>query len=528
MTMDIGAQALSDYIFASKYANLTPEGRLETYEEAVNRVMGMHVDYYTAKGKMSMALASAMGEADMFLLDKHGAGSQRNMQYGGRAVLRTNLRSFNCAGHYCDRPRFFAETLWMLLCGCGVGFSVQKHHVEKLPKIFKPDFRVKTHVVEDSIEGWADALDALTNSYFNMYGATVEFDYTRVRSKGSPISTTSGKAPGPEPLRKALEAVRKVLDSRVHTGALRPIDAYDIVMHASGAVLSGGVRRSATIALFSHDDEEMLNAKSGDWFATNPQRAQSNNSAMLLRGETTFEQFDRYVEIARVGGGEPGFIWTDSLDFVVNPCAEVSFYPQIDGQSGVQTCNLTTINAASCVDKADFLQRARAAAILGTLQAGYTDFGYLGDVSKRITEREALLGVSITGIQDNPHVALDAEVLLEGVRVIKRTNEEIAALIGINPAARLTVIKPEGTTSSYLGTAAGKHARHAQRYVRRVQANLMEPAAQSFMMMNPHAFEMSEWKDGDVVLKFPIESPADALLRRDESALSQLADVVFL
>lgn len=528
--MDIGSQALSDYIFASKYArHLEAENRRETYDEAVTRVMSMHREKY---GPGLMPIAHLVDQAEAGLRNKRVLGSQRNMQYGGVPVLRKNERSYNCTASYCDRARFFAEAFYLLLCGCGVGFSVQRHHVENLPSIHEPLEERFTHVVADTIEGWADALGALVSSYFDG-SRRVSFDYSLVRPEGSPLSSGAGFAPGPKPLRDALEAIRTLLDECVAAGqtSLRPIDAYDIVMHASCAVLSGGVRRSATICIFSADDEEMMLAKAPGNFDTvgvNPQRARSNNSAVLLRSSTTFEAFQKFVDIARVGGGEPGFYFVDSLDVVPNPCLEVGFYPVWEGRSCWHFCNLSTINGAVCKDPEAFYDECRNAATLGTLQAGYTSFPYLGPDTEALVRHEALIGVSIAGVQDSPNVLLTPEVLEEGVRRVKATNDAVAAAIGIRPAARLTAEKPDGTSAPFVGAASGKHVRHARRYIRRVQANPNELPAQAFAATNPDAVEASVWKEDDLVLAFPIEAPEGAKVRADETALEQLRDVVTL
>lgn len=524
-----GTDALSDYIFASKYSkHLVEENRRETYSEAVTRVMDMHRAQY---GASLDSISDLITAAEKALLAKEVCGSQRNMQYGGKPVLDKNARSYNCSSSYCDRPRFFAEAFWLLLCGCGVGFSVQKQHVAKLPAIVGPGKRKATvFVVPDTIEGWSDALDVLLKSYFYA-NDPVKFDFSEVRPEGSTLSSGAGFAPGPKPLREALEAVRKVLDSRVGK-SLRTIDAYDIVMHVSCAVLSGGVRRSATIALFSVDDVDMMTAKSPANYdpqkGLNAQRARSNNSAMLLRGGTTLEQFRLLVETAKKSGGEPGFYWVDSLDLCANPCLEISFVPQWRGRSCWHLCNLSSINGAKATTAEAFYRACAAAATLGTLQAGYTLFPYLGPDTEALVRYEGLLGVSITGVQDSPLVCLSPETLAKGVAVIEATNRRVAAAIGIRPAARLTALKPEGTTSALLGTASGKHRRHAHRYFRGVQANALELPAIAFAKANPGLVEKSVWHEGDLFLRFPIEAPIGALLRKDESALEQLADVVLL
>lgn len=527
--MDAGSQALSDYLFASKYArHIESEGRRETYPEAVRRVMGMHREKYAERLD---TIAKLVTDAEHALLNKEVLGSQRNMQYGGEPVMRKNERSYNCCASYCDRPRFFAEAFYLLLCGAGVGFSVQKHHVERLPELSHVKKGASyTFVVPDTIEGWADSLDALINSYF-AHGIRVSFDYSKVRPEGSLLSSGVGFAPGPKPLRDAIEAIRAVLDACLSRGQtrLRPIDCYDIVMHASCAVLSGGVRRSATICIFSVDDDEMATAKTRENFdvarGLNPQRGRSNNSAVLLRNSTSRATFQRFMDIARHGGGEPGFYWVDSLDIVPNPCLEVGFYPVWEGRSCWHFCNLSTINGAKCKTRADFLIACRNAAVLGTLQAGYTNFPYLGPDTEALVRHEALIGVSIAGVKDSPELLLDGEVLEAGVAVIEYANVVVSDALRIRPAARLTVEKPDGTSAPFLGAASGIHDRHAHMTIRRVQANRNELPAKAFAEANPHAVEASVWCEGDIVLKFPLLAPEGARLRRDSTAVQQLRDV---
>jgi ribonucleoside-diphosphate reductase alpha chain len=457
-------------------------------------------------------------------------------------VLPFGLPTGNCTVSYCDRPRFFQEAFWLLLCGCGVGFSVQKHHIAKLPDFtdlirLGDDGKVAfhdtaTYKIPDSIEGWSDALGVLLASYmphpeFDNQGVYVKFDYSEIRKAGSPLSSGVGKAPGPEPLRRSIEMIRDLLDARICMGykRLRPIDAYDIVMHASDAVLSGGVRRSATICLFSPDDEEMATAKTGDWFITNPQRARSNNSALLLRNSTTKEQFKKLMESVKQFG-EPGFVWSDSTELVVNPCVEIGMWPTHPrtGESGWQFCNLCEINGRKIKSKEDFAVAARAAAIIGTCQAGYTDFSYLGQVTKEIVEEEALLGVSITGMMDNPDVIFDPKIQREMAKLVLDVNAVLAEKIGIKPCARGTCVKPAGTTSCILGCASGIHPHHATRYFRRIQGNYMEAPLQHFKKFNPLAVERSVHSANgtDEVVTFCIEVPPGAKTKNQIDALTLL------
>jgi ribonucleoside-diphosphate reductase alpha chain len=476
------------------------------------------------------------------MLKKKVLGSQRALQFGGEPILKRNSKIYNCTASYCDRLRFFQECFWLLLCGSGTGFSVQKHHVAKLPQLSLKPKDANTglkYIVEDSIEGWADALGALLSSYFTKpseskfkkYQDTyIIFDYSNIRPKGSDLSSGVGKAPGFEPLQKGLEKIRILLDKCVANGQkkLRPIDAYDIVMHSSDAVLSGGVRRSASLALFSHDDEEMAKAKTGNWYIDNPQRARSNNSALLLRNSTELEQFTKLMQCVKEYG-EPGFIWADSTEMVFNPCVEISLWPvnEKTGESGWQGCNLSTINCSSIIDENDFYERCKAAAIIGTLQAGFTKLEYLGKNSEEIFDREALLGVSMTGIMEKHDLILTEKVLKTGAKIAVEINKELSKKIGINQAARVTCLKPEGTSSSMLGTSSGIHPHHAKRYIRHVQANVLEAPYQHFKSYNPQACERSVWSanNTDEVIKFPIEVPDGSKLKNQLPATEMLSIV---
>jgi ribonucleoside-triphosphate reductase len=530
-------QELQNYTFVSKYARwLENKNRRETWKEAVERVKNMMHTVYADKN-----ISEDIDWAYEIMYKKKVLGSQRGLQFGGEPIIKRHAKIYNCTSSYCDRLRFFQECFWLLLCGSGTGFSVQKHHVSKLPTLeheIDNDAVGVKYTIEDSIEGWADALGILLSSYFSkpvdefkMYkNSYVVFDYSNIRPKGSDLSSGIGKAPGFEPLQNGLEKIRSLLDRCIANGQkkLRPIDAYDIVMHSSDAVLSGGVRRSASLALFSHDDEEMAKAKTGNWYIENPQRARSNNSALLLKNETTFEEFQKLMESVKEFG-EPGFIWSDSTEMTFNPCVEVGMWPvdEESGKSGWQGCNLTTINCSSIEDEEDFYERCKAAAIIGTLQAGFTKLNYLGEISQKIFEREALLGVSLTGTMEKHDLVLSEKVLRNGAKIAVDTNKIMAKKIGINQAARVTCLKPEGTSSSMLGTSSGIHPHHAKRYIRHVQANILEAPYQHFKQVNPQACEKSRWSanNTDEVIKFPIEVPDGAKLKNQLPAVEMLSVV---
>jgi len=526
-------QELQNYVFVSKYARwLEDKNRRETWKEAVDRVRNMMHTRYDSFG-----LEQEIDWAYDMMYKKKVLGSQRALQFGGEPILKRHAKIYNCTSSYCDRLRFFQECFWLLLCGSGTGFSVQKHHVAKLPELehnVQPGIGTK-YVIEDSIEGWSDALGVLLSSYFSEpieefkeYKNTyVVFDYSNIRPKGSSLSSGVGKAPGFEPLANGLEKIRTLLDRCIANdqNKLRPIDAYDIVMHSSDAVLSGGVRRSASLALFTPNDEEMAKAKTGNWYMENPQRARSNNSALLLKDDTTFEEFDTLMSSVKEFG-EPGFIWSESTEMIFNPCVEIGMWPidEASGKSGWQGCNLSTINCSSVIDEEDFYERCRAAAIIGTLQAGFTKLEYLGETSEKIFEREALLGVSLTGIMEKHDLVLTEKVLKNGAKIAVDINKQIAKIIKINQAARVTCLKPEGTSSSMLGTSSGIHPHHAKRYIRHVQANILEAPYQHFKRINPQACEKSSWSanDTDEVVKFPIEVPDGAKLKNQLPAIEML------
>ena len=499
-------------------------GRYETWDEAVDRVMDTHRKFYSHIEDPK--LQELMDEAADAYKEKLILGAQRALQFGGEQLLKNHMRMYNCTSTYIDRAAVFGEIFWVLLAGAGVGFSVQKHHVAKLPKIQTRTKAAKTFVVEDSVEGWADALSVLMSSFFvgggthpEYEGRRVYFDTSKIRPKGALISG-GFKAPGPEPLRKALDLIERLVTDILAAGIdqLRPIHAYDIIMHAANAVLAGGVRRSATICLFSYDDEEMMNAKTGDWFITNPQRGRSNNSVIFVRSETTREMFAEVFKRTRQFG-EPGFAFFDSTEFATNPCFEIGMLPvdQVTGETGFQGCNLTEINGGAVTSKEVFFRACRTAAILGTLQAGYTTFKYLPEATKRIFEREALLGVSVTGWMNNPQILFDEETLREGARIVKRTNREVAKILGINPAARTTCTKPSGNASVLLGTGSGIHGEHSERYLRIVQMNKDQEVAQLIKETNPYMVENSFWsKDNrDYSIAFPVIAPPQSIFNRD-------------
>lgn len=521
---------MSEYVRISKYSRYNKEKkRRETWEEQIERMMKMHEIHLGDKIDL---IREDFDFAKKMLLEKRVLGSQRALQFGGEAILNKNVRCYNCSFTYCEYVKAFQYLTFLSLAGVGVGLSVQYDHINKLPDIASRKNGKKVFKVEDSIEGWADAIGVLMSSYFvndcsfpEYQGYEVEFDLTGIRPKGSKLSYTGGKAPGPDPLARAIKSIEKLIDERLtNSNRLAPIDCADIACFCADCSVAGGIRRSAIIILFSKEDNEMMKAKTGSWFIDNPQRVRSNNSVVLLRNNTTKEEFDEIMKSVKEFG-EPGFIFSDNVDFGVNPCVEAGFYARDEfGNPGFEFCNLSEVNAKLCKTADMFYESCRAASILGTIQASYTDFPYLGEITKRITEREALLGVSITGMMDNVEIVFDPEIQRNGAEIVKQTNQRIANIIGIRPAARTTCVKPSGTASTLLGTSSGIHPNHSRRYLRRIRANKNEPTLQFYEMFNPKAVEedYTSINKTDKVITFLCEVPKNARTKVDTPALTLL------
>jgi ribonucleoside-diphosphate reductase alpha chain len=440
--------------------------------------------------------------------DKKVLPSMRSLQFGGKPIEISPNRIYNCAYMPIDHVDAFSETMFLLLGGTGVGYSVQKHHVDKLPEIKKPNSeRTRRYLIGDSIEGWADAIKVLMESYLGYKSSTPVFDFSDIRQKGANLVTSGGKAPGPQPLKDCIHNITKVLDAKKDGEKLSPIEAHDITCHIADAVLAGGIRRAALISLFSADDEEMISCKSGSWWEQNPQRGRANNSAVLLRHKITKEFFmDLWKRIELSGAGEPGIYLSNDKDWGTNPCCEIALRPY-------QFCNLCEVNASDIESQEDFEKRVKAAAFIGTLQAGYTDFHYLRDVWKRTTEKDALIGVGMTGIGSGVVLGYDMKSAAEAV---KEENERVANLIGINKAARTTTVKPSGTSSLVLGTSSGIHAWHNDFYLRRIRVGKNE-AIYSYLAINhPELIEDEFFRPHDTaVITIPQKSPEGSIIRHE-------------
>jgi len=504
--MELTKKILSDVTVYGKYARfIKDKGRRETWDEIVTRNMEMHKKQYPG-------VVDLIEEAyKRSVYTKKILPSMRSLQFGGLPIERNPARIYNCAYLPIEDTDAFAEIMFLLLGGTGVGYSVQRRHVDKLPPVHGPSDKKRRYVIGDSIEGWADAVKVLVEAYFKGKSG-VNFDYGDIREKGTELVTSGGKAPGPEPLRICLGHVESILRNAIGR-KLKPIEAHDIACFLADAVLAGGIRRAAMISLFSIDDDEMINAKSGEWWINNAQRSRANNSVTLLRGTVTQGDFERLWERVRASGaGEPGFYWTNNLDWGTNPCCEIALRPY-------QFCNLTEINATDITDQADFNQRARDAAFIGTLQAGYTSFHYLRPIWQRTTEEDALVGVGITGIAGGAIYPLDEK---EAARVAVDTNIIVAAMLGIKPAARVTTVKPSGTSSLVVGSSSGIHAWHAPFYVRRMRFGKDEAIYQFLSREFPELCEDEFFRpDSQGVFSMPQHAPVGATVRT-ETALDLL------
>ena len=508
--MDIGLETLSDLTVFSKYAKYIPElKRRETWDEIVDRYQEMMIKKYPY-------IEDAIKASTMWIRKKKVLPSMRALQFAGPAAEVNNARIYNCCFLPIDSLHCFSETMFLLLGGTGVGYSVQKHHVEQLPAIIKQDtYKQKTFLIEDSIMGWADAVKVLMKFYFEG-GMKPRFDFRAIRPKGARLITAGGKAPGPEPLKICLTHIDAVMERKQDGEKLTPLECHDILCHIANSVLAGGIRRSAMIALFSHDDEEMITCKYGSWWELNEQRGRANNSAVLKRDSVSQDEFiSLWKRIEASGSGEPGIYWTNNEDWGTNPCCEIALRPY-------QFCNLCEVNVSDIENQEDLNNRVAVASFFGTLQAGFTDFHYLRDVWRQTTQKDALLGIGMTGIGSG--VVLDAN-LDYAANTAKVVNRMISAQTGINEAARVTCIKPSGTTSLVLGTASGIHAWHAPYYLRTMRFGKSEDVAAYLMVNHPELCEDDVLRPHDTVcVRIPVKAPEGSIYRT-ETAIDTLERV---
>jgi len=508
--MAIENKILSDITVHMKYARYLPdEQRRENWEELVTRNKNMHLKKFP---HLQQTIEWAYG----YVYDKKILPSMRSMQFGGKPIDVSPNRIFNCAYAPIDHMKVFGEIMFLLLGGTGVGYSVQNHHVEKLPAIHKPSGkRTRRYLIGDSIEGWSDSVNALMKVYFTG-GSKLRFDFSDIRPKGARLVTSGGKAPGPQPLKECLIKIQGILDEKENGDQLTTLEVHDIICHIADAVLAGGIRRAALISLFSATDQYMLGAKSGRWYETNPQRGRANNSVVIMRHRIDKDTFlDLWDRVKASGAGEPGFYFTNDKDYGCNPCCEISLRP-------FQFCNLTEINVSDIETQEDLNDRAKAASVIGTLQAAYTDFHYLRPVWKRNTEKDYLIGVSMTGIASGKVLELDMKLAANNV---KMANSEIALRIGIGPASRCTTVKPAGTTSLTLGTSSGIHAWHNDYYLRRIRVGKGESIYTYLQVNHPELIEDEYFRPHDTaVISVPQKAPEGSITRH-ESALDLLERV---
>jgi ribonucleoside-diphosphate reductase alpha chain len=499
--MDLGLDALGKITVFSKYAKHNPQlQRRETWDEIVDRYQVMMIKKYP---KLELAIV----ESAKFIREKKILPSMRALQFAGPAMEVNNARGYNCAYLPVDSLYSFSETMFLLLGGSGVGFSVQKHHVEQLPAIKKQEtYKHRNYLIEDSIMGWADSVKMLMKFYFEG-GQKPKFDFRAIRHKGARLVTAGGKAPGPEPLKIALAHIDAIMERKEDGSKLSPLEAHDIMCHIANSVLAGGIRRSAMISLFSHDDEEMITCKYGNWWELNEQRGRSNNSAVLKRGEVDEAEFMAlWKRIEASGSGEPGIYWSNDLDWGTNPCCEIGLRP-------FQFCNLCEVNVSDVENQEDLNNRVAVAAFFGTLQAGFYDFHYLRPIWSKTTQKDALLGIGMTGIGSGEILKYDLELV---ANTAKTVNRDISGLIGTNEAARITCIKPSGTTSLVLGTASGIHAWHAPYYLRTMRFNKNEAIALYLMINHPELCEDDVLRPTDTVcVRIPVKAPEGSIFRTE-------------
>ena len=504
--MNLSNKILSDITVHSKYARFLPKKqRRETWKELVDRNRQMHLKFYEDKGK---EFRKEIFDAYKFVYKKEVLPSMRSLQFGGKPIEISPNRIYNCA--YCpiDSIDVFSEIMFLLLGGTGVGYSVQRHHVELLPSINRPvKGKPRRYLIGDSIEGWADAIKILMKSFFNGGNTKIAFDFSDIRSKGARLVTSGGRAPGPEPLKVALIKIGAILNKKENGDKLTTLECHDIVCHIADAVLAGGIRRAALISLFSATDDEMVACKSGSWWERNPQRGRANNSAVLLRhrlDENTFFGLWRRIEAS--GSGEPGIYLSNDKDWGTNPCCEIALRPY-------QFCNLTEVNVSNVASQETYEARVRAAAFIGTLQAGYTDFHYLRPIWKKTTEKDALIGVSMTGIASAAVLQLDMK---SAARIVKEENVRVAKILGIRNAARSTTVKPAGTTSLTLGTSSGIHAWHSDYYIRRIRVGKNEAIYNYLAINHPDLVEDEYFRPHDTaVIGIPQMAPKGSILRTE-------------
>lgn len=470
---------------------------------------------------------SEYNEISKAIEDMHVMPSMRLMWSAGEMADSTHVAGYNCSFIAPTKVQDFAEIIYLLMCGTGVGFSVESATVSELPVIEKQEGLVEEHVIGDSREGWADALSVGMDAWFT--GSDVEFDYSQLRPAGARLKRMGGRSSGPGPLRALLEFARAKVLSR-QGQQLRPIDVHDIICKIGDTIVMGGVRRSALISLSDLDDKELRNAKVGRFWETEPQRSLSNNSAVYREKPTREEFHEEWAALRASGTGERGIYNRGSLPLQFpdrrstegyawggNPCGEIYLRSK-------EFCNLTEIVARAEDTAEELLEKTRIATILGTYQSTLTDFPYLSEEWKKNCDEERLLGVSITGIWDSP-AARDVQTLERMRELSIVTNQEYADRFGVNRSAAITCVKPSGTVSQLVDAASGMHPRHAKHYIRRIRVSVSDPLLKTMVAKGAvHHPEVGQSYETATtfVLEFPVQAPEGAVTKDDITALQQL------
>lgn len=522
----------NNFIAKSRYSRYLDDlGRREHWNETVKRYFDFMEKHLAEKQSYTLS-KELRAELEQAVNDLEVMPSMRAIMTAGPALERQNIAAFNCSYLPIDDPKAFDEAMYILLCGTGVGFSVEQQYVNKLPEVPEQLFNSETTiVVSDSKEGWAKSLRQLLALLYS--GEIPKFDLSKIRPAGARLKTFGGRASGPKPLEDLFKFVTAKFKGA--TGRkLSSLECHDILCKIGEVVVVGGVRRSAMISLSDLSDDKMAHAKAGNWWDGQGQRALANNSAVYQEKPYIGQFMREWTSIYESHSGERGIFSRDAsqkqaakngrrdatYDFGTNPCSEIILRPY-------QFCNLSSCIVRSDDDMDTLARKIRIAAILGTFQASLTNFPYLRKIWQKNTEEEALLGVSMTGICDNALLNNpdDAELpaRLEKLKnVAISTNAEFATALGINPSVAVTAVKPEGTVSQLCSTASGIHPQHSKYYIRRVRADNKDPLTQ-FMIQSGFVAEPCVMKpESTTVFSFPVAVADGALLREDLSALQHL------
>ena len=523
--MDKGLELLADYIFYKNYSQPKENGELETWEESVERIYETNRLQLRKKGIFKGKIVELLNKAEELEKKKVFLSSQRARQFAepnvATGVHKNNLAMYNCSFSLLDRVEFYKELMYLAISGTGTGYSVRKEFVDKLPEVKELKEINTIYTIEDSKEGWANAVDVLMHSILKS-GLLPKFDYNAIRPKGSLIA---GKwlAPGPEPLREAFNRVIDFVKDKAGR-KLRPFEAHYIACVLVNAVITAGVRRSACIVLFDVDDEEMIKCKTGNWYNEYPELCRANNSICVAYGEDL-----SYLHMKKIFGyikefGEPGIVRVPNYEYGMNPCAEILIHAVYHNEDGTKStgwgfCNLCEINADKITTKEEFFEACESASAVATVQATYTDFKILSDVAKKIAERDSAIGVSITGLYQNQ--LLSGKILEEGANRVVETNKKVAKILGIPVSKRSTTIKPSGNASAILGLAcSGIHPAHSHRYLRRVRTTADSP--EYIALKDTPLVKHTVSPFNEYIVSFPVNLPLTTITKENLAAVEHM------